>query len=168
MGLLRWATIIGTGGLAPIKGTSPRERTAKAAEKQARLQRQALRTARVPSAAPQSSATPVGLDSPGRLARAARREARERTAPESRTAADAARAQALAAGETPEEAQAEAAHAAVAHAAGRPYAPNVQPAMKRQAGEDIASSLARLADLHKQGALTDDEFTAAKAKVVGA
>ncbi len=43
MGFLRWAAIIGTGGLAPVKGTSPRERTAKAAEKQVRLQQQMLR-----------------------------------------------------------------------------------------------------------------------------
>jgi hypothetical protein len=42
MGLLRWAAIIGTGGLAPVKGTAPRERTAKAAEKQVRLQEQML------------------------------------------------------------------------------------------------------------------------------
>jgi len=42
MGLLRWAAIIGTGGLAPVKGTAPRERTAKAAEKQVRLQQQML------------------------------------------------------------------------------------------------------------------------------
>src|SRR5438270_183625 len=52
MGLLRWAAIIGTGGLAPVKGTSPRERTAKAAEKQARLQKQMLKmTQQVPTAA---------------------------------------------------------------------------------------------------------------------
>jgi hypothetical protein len=52
MGLLRWAAIIGTGGLAPIKGTSPRERTAKAAEKQVRLQKQMLK---------QQTAVPVGM-----------------------------------------------------------------------------------------------------------
>jgi hypothetical protein len=43
MGFLRKSIIIGTGGLAPIKGRSYRERTAKAAEKQVRLQEQALR-----------------------------------------------------------------------------------------------------------------------------
>jgi hypothetical protein len=42
MGLLRWAVIIGTGGLAPIRGASPRERTAKATERAARSQRSSV------------------------------------------------------------------------------------------------------------------------------
>jgi len=57
MGLLRWAAIIGTGGLAPVKGTAPRERTAKAAEKQARLQEQALRGGQGATATRQRRAT---------------------------------------------------------------------------------------------------------------
>jgi hypothetical protein len=42
VGLFRKSLIIGTGGLAPIKGDSAKERTARAAEKQVRLQEQAL------------------------------------------------------------------------------------------------------------------------------
>jgi hypothetical protein len=59
MGLLRWAAIIGTGGLAPVKGTAPRERTAKAAEKQARLQEQALRGGQGATATRQRRATGI-------------------------------------------------------------------------------------------------------------
>ena len=44
MGFLRKLTIISTGGLAPIKTESYKERTAKATEKQVRLQEQATRT----------------------------------------------------------------------------------------------------------------------------
>jgi ribosomal protein L7/L12 len=43
MGFLRKTIIIGTGGLAPIKSQSYRERTAKAAEKQVKLQQQLAR-----------------------------------------------------------------------------------------------------------------------------
>src|SRR3989442_1570750 len=42
MGFMRKALIIGTGGLAPVKARSHRERTANAAEKQLRLQERAL------------------------------------------------------------------------------------------------------------------------------
>jgi hypothetical protein len=38
MGLLRKTLLIGTAGLAPVKANSKKERTAKAAEKQVRLQ----------------------------------------------------------------------------------------------------------------------------------
>jgi|SRR5665213_463317 len=120
MGFIRKALIIGTGGVAPVKANSAKERAAKAAEKQVRLQQQALRAARAPTARPQPSVSSTSaLDSPGRMGRAARRAAREGT--------------------------------------GSPETPG---------GGDIAGELARLADLHKQGALTDEEFAAAKAKIV--
>jgi hypothetical protein len=45
MGVLRWAGMVLTGGLAPGRLTSPRERTAKAAERVARQ-------ARIDAAAP--------------------------------------------------------------------------------------------------------------------
>lgn len=53
MGFLRKSLLIGTAGLAPVKANSKKERTAKAAEKQVRLQQKALRQqhARVPAAA---------------------------------------------------------------------------------------------------------------------
>ena len=35
------------------------------------------------------------------------------------------------------------------------------------AGGDLVSQLQRLGDLHTQGAITDEEFTAAKAKLLG-
>jgi hypothetical protein len=51
MGFLRKTLLLGTAGLAPVKANSKKERTAKAAEKQVRLQQQAMRTAR-PAARP--------------------------------------------------------------------------------------------------------------------
>jgi hypothetical protein len=36
------------------------------------------------------------------------------------------------------------------------------------AGNSMADQIGQLADLHKQGVLTDDEFAAAKAKLLGA
>ena len=90
MGLMRKALPLGTGGLAPVKANSKKERTAKAAEKQVRLQQQALRTA-------------------GPAAR-----------------------------------------------------PVAQPAKA-----STASELERLAGLHASGALSDSEFAAAKAKILG-
>ena len=229
MGLLRWAAIIGTGGLAPVKGTSPRERTAKAAEKQVRLQQQLLRgghpttnrsaprrtqatvaTFRIPCVhcgqhirVPVSKnitclkcgrsmdvvrrggwgfyrihsvvpAAPV-LDSRGRvIAQPPGQTQTGNAIPEAgpnqtgaAAAADAARAQALANGATAAEAQSEAAYAAVAHAAGHHYSPNAEAQMSESREANIASELGRLADLHGQGALTDEEFAAAKAKTLG-
>lgn len=46
MGLLRKTLILGSGGLAPIKSQSYKERSAKAAEKQVKLQMQAAAEAR--------------------------------------------------------------------------------------------------------------------------
>lgn len=43
VGFLRKMTLLGTGGLAPIKANSKKERSAKAAEKQLKLQGEALR-----------------------------------------------------------------------------------------------------------------------------
>ena len=172
MGFMRKALFVSTGGLSgvAVKANSKKERTAKAAEKQVRLQQQTLRVQRraIPDSLPRSPAPPVGLDSPGRLARATRREAREGPAREfhrAADAADAARAQALTAGATPEEAQAEAAYAAVAHATGRFHALDAQRT-EQSAEVGVASELEQLAALHASGALTDAEFAAAKAKVL--
>lgn len=55
-------------------------------------------------------------------------------------------------------AQAQAAAAAPAAAPAAPAAP---------AGGDSSAKLQELANLHAQGVLTDDEFAAAKAKVLG-
>lgn len=202
MGLLRWAAIIGTGGLAPVKGTSPRERTAKAAEKQVRLQQQALSgpgkraTSSAPLVKPKTKFRvacaycgqrvwlPIGHDVecpqcrevmdvrreggiPGvRPIRAVRPDA---AAPDTATipvqqtrgavtarAYDAAKTQALADGATEQQAA-----TLGKEAAGRAYAQWVAP------GAGTASELGHLADLHNQGALTDDEFAAAKAKILG-
>jgi hypothetical protein len=87
MGLLRKTLLLGTAGLAPVKANSKKERTAKAAEKQVRLQQQALR-------------------------------------------------------------------------ARQPAAPSAKPS--------TAGELERLAGLRASGALTDGEFAAAKAKILGA
>ncbi|MGO9763392.1 MAG: hypothetical protein ACLP1Q_19240, partial [Solirubrobacteraceae bacterium] len=49
MGFMRKALLLGTAGLAPVKANSKKERTAKAAEKQVRLQEQMLGTRRARS-----------------------------------------------------------------------------------------------------------------------
>jgi uncharacterized protein HemX len=41
-----------------------------------------------------------------------------------------------------------------------------QPSQNVNAGEDQATKLKKLADLHSQGILSDDEFTAAKKKIL--
>jgi uncharacterized Zn finger protein (UPF0148 family) len=188
MGLLRWAAIIGTGGLAPVKGTAPRERTAKAAEKQVRLQQQALKAQQASSprlnvTCPKCSAALVSP--PGNNIKcpkcgfrmkvwalenqpAAQQPATQSTVsetPGARAAAAAAqaRAQALAAGASAPEAQAAATHAAdvIYRRSNRDTATNENGA------ENVSGELGRLADLHERGALTDEEFAAAKAKALG-
>jgi hypothetical protein len=49
------------------------------------------------------------------------------------------------------------------------YAPPPQapPPAAPEAGPSMADQLQQLAELHQQGVLSDDEFTAAKAKVLG-
>jgi Short C-terminal domain len=157
MGLLRWAAIIGTGGLAPVKGTSPRERTAKAAEKQVRLQEQMAH----PSVGQRADSHPT----PAVIAAA--------------TAAQ-ARLTALAEGATEEVAQAAAVQAAERVYAGELDAvqgarlvemlPQINAstarirAARNGSAENTTSEVAKLADLHERGALTDNEFAAAKAK----
>jgi hypothetical protein len=46
-------------------------------------------------------------------------------------------------------------------------APPAAPAPAPAAGSSMGDQLAKLADLHQQGVLTDDEFAAAKAKLLG-
>jgi hypothetical protein len=70
MGLLRKTLLIGTAGLAPVKANSKKERTAKAAEKQVRLQQQALRRTPAPPAMPSTTgelARLAGLHASGAL-----------------------------------------------------------------------------------------------------
>jgi len=71
MGFMRKALFLGTGGLsgmAGVRANSKKERTAKAAEKQVRLQQQALRRPTVATRRrkPRSDAPPR-LDSRGRI-----------------------------------------------------------------------------------------------------
>ena len=47
------------------------------------------------------------------------------------------------------------------------YAPEPQAAPEPPAEEDDTAQLQKLAALHTQGVLTDDEFSAAKAKILG-
>jgi hypothetical protein len=47
------------------------------------------------------------------------------------------------------------------------YAPPPPPAAAPPAEDDQAAQLQNLAQLHQQGVLTDDEFAAAKAKILG-
>ncbi len=46
-------------------------------------------------------------------------------------------------------------------------APPPPPSTPQPADGDLVSQLQRLGDLHTQGAITDEEFTAAKAKLLG-
>ncbi len=46
-------------------------------------------------------------------------------------------------------------------------APAPQPAAPAAGGDDLTAKIQQLADLHTQGVLTDDEFAAAKAKLLG-
>jgi hypothetical protein len=48
-----------------------------------------------------------------------------------------------------------------------PPAPAAAPAPGPAAAPSMADQLGQLADLHQQGVLTDDEFAAAKAKLLG-
>lgn len=216
MGLLRWAAIIGTGGLAPVKGTAPRERTAKAAEKQVRLQKEMLSggqsravrrrkvAARSPSG-PQYDVTcpkcstaqsapagqhfcpmcgfPIEVTAPS----ARGQDVSETPAVRAAAAAAQARAEALAAGATEAEGEAVAKQAAqdcyastdtkwawrstegLAQDIARSNATIARIRAERahsELAEGVSTELARLAELHSQGALTDDEFAAAKARIL--
>jgi hypothetical protein len=57
--------------------------------------------------------------------------------------------------------------AAERQAAYAQQAPPVAPAAARPAGEDLYTKLQQLGDLRQQGILTDDEFAAQKAKLLG-
>ena len=48
-----------------------------------------------------------------------------------------------------------------------PEAPPAPPPPAPTSGDDEADEIQRLADLHASGALTDEEFAAAKAKALG-
>jgi membrane protease subunit (stomatin/prohibitin family) len=48
-----------------------------------------------------------------------------------------------------------------------PAAPAPAPAAAPSAGDDTIARLTQLASLHDSGALTDEEFAAAKAQVLG-
>ena len=56
---------------------------------------------------------------------------------------------------------------APAEPAPQPAPPAPAPAEPAAAADDAASEIERLASLHDSGALTDDEFAAAKANVLG-
>lgn len=61
-----------------------------------------------------------------------------------------------------------AAQQAYAEAAAAPPAPPPQPvAAAPAAGNDLTAELTKLADLHSAGVLTDAEFAAAKARLLG-
>jgi Short C-terminal domain len=47
------------------------------------------------------------------------------------------------------------------------YAPPPQQAPPPAAGPSVADQLQQIAGLHQQGVLSDEEFTAAKAKILG-
>jgi Short C-terminal domain len=49
----------------------------------------------------------------------------------------------------------------------QPQAPSRAPPPAASQATDVTAELKRLADLHAQGALSDEEFAAAKAKVLG-
>lgn len=52
-------------------------------------------------------------------------------------------------------------------AASAPVAAPAAPAAPADSNDDAMAQVTKLAELHKQGILTDEEFTAAKAKALG-
>jgi Short C-terminal domain len=232
MGFLRKTLIISTGGLAPVKGRSYRERTARATEKQVRLQEQILRADQQTVAAVPESATgwPVPTKteyetfprcSVARLQAAATQTVTEmgyslaggspgvvlfRTgwsmssfgqAMTARIIPDADGTKVEIGGKpkngqpydwgeslriarkvieklyavvntTPEPAQEKAEGSSDAIAASVPIRPDTGPTASTGAAPgSTAGEIERLAQLHTQGALTDEEFAAAKAKILG-
>lgn len=120
MGFLRKLTIISTGGLAPIKAESFKERTAKAAEKQLRLQQQTAA-----AAAPKFNVT----------------------CPKCKAALVSPVGDNI---ECPK----------------CGFRMRVWQTTSAPSASGTAAELERLAALHKSGGLTDEEFAAAKARVL--
>jgi hypothetical protein len=208
MGFMRKALFVSTGGLSglAVKANSKKERTAKAAEKQVRLQQQQLRgsqqtTTRVarPSAQ-RSTAKKRGLKPTKRMdelayalgcaalgvgfaqgnsagvvigcllgigavvfvVRAYRNYPRQGTGPEREAkSVPAVRAAGVpASSETVKHAPPETANQRPVPAASGPQSPGPVPV------GSTAAEIERLADLHGRGALTDEEFAAAKSKMI--
>lgn len=119
MGFMRKALFVSTGGLsgvAGVKANSKKERTAKAAEKQLRLQRQQLRAAESAARAQKS---------------AARTLSRQQPEPVDATSAPST------------------------------------PQHPSTANPSLAAELEKITVLHRDGALSDEEFAAAKARLLG-
>lgn len=132
MGIMRWAVVIGSGGLAPVRTKSAKQRTADATEKQLRLQKQIAKADRQASAprlnvtCPKCSAALVSP--PGNNVKCPKCGFRMRV-----------------------------------WATANPPAPS---APTTSGNNGTAGELERLAALHARGALSDEEFAAAKAKML--
>lgn len=66
-----------------------------------------------------------------------------------------------------QQAQAQARQQAAVEQARQEGAAQAQPQAAAPATTDVTAELQKLADLHKQGVLTDDEFAAMKKKLLG-
>lgn len=157
MGFLRKTLLISTGGLAPVKANSKKERTAKAAEKQVRLQRQMLKQQQAAlnaqlAASPKPE--PASRDQTGGGTRYKVRcpECSAYLVSRPGTGIKCPKCN-VHMTVTPIDAQTATAITETAEA--------VTPA---QAG--VTNELERLAELHRTSALSDDEFAAAKARVL--
>lgn len=153
MGFLRKTIIIGSGGLAPIKANSKKERIAKASEKQVRLQQQALRlqqhTAGQIASSSSAKTNPVAdgrtqykVKCPSCSAPLVSPASSNITCPKCHVAMRVT-------------AEGESAVAAVCEMPGT---------ATRSAS--LTDELERLATLHSQGALSADEFAAAKRRLL--
>jgi large subunit ribosomal protein L7/L12 len=173
MGFLRKTLLIGTGGLAPVKASSKKERTAKAAEAQLKVQRKMLREQQaanttaaravaVPSAL--DRAITVNLEAAGNRPVGVMKIVREATGlslKEVKALVDNAPS-AFAYGPTPDAAWRLRDQLVAAGARAEVTGIDTSPGQ----GTNLTDELERLAGLHERGLLTDAEFVAAKGRVL--
>jgi ribosomal protein L7/L12 len=183
MGFMRKALFLGTGGVSgvAVRANSKKERTAKAAEKQAQLQAKLLKAQQQQATVVAVAAPPVAATGTSDLILAAVDPRKKiATIKAVRLATGLSLRDAKAIVDHPPsvvklrglpaaqmlKAQLEAIGATVEHepvpaAAGNGTAPTEPTA------STVAVELERLAGLHGKGALSDEEFAAAKSKVLG-
>jgi large subunit ribosomal protein L7/L12 len=178
MGFLRKTILIGTGGLAPIKANSYRERTAKAAEKQVKLLSQQQAAAPASATTLPSAATTGGVEviltASGEKKIAIIKIIMEATGfglREAKQLVDHPPAVVLAG---VSEEVAAALKTRIEQQRGQAELRGIPeqdgPAVDLRAADEatsLASELERFASLHDRGALTDEEFTEAKKRALG-
>lgn len=178
MGIFRKSVLIGTAGLAPIKANSKKERTAKATEKQLKIQRQMLQEQR------RATPSPVALTAAPTRHEVAPGEQRIVVASAGDKKIQVIKVVRDATGWGLKEAKAFVDRAPSSLILPTAQVEDLAVALRRagatikvegaaESGDDgtdatMAGDLERLASLHDRGVLTDDEFAAAKARTITA